>query len=66
MGINPMPLSYRIDKSLGVVFIASEGVVTAQEITDHQQALLQDPDFNPSFKVLLDWTEVTSLDASTE
>ena len=59
-----MSVSYRIDKSLGVVFTKQEGVVTYQEVSDHQQALLQDPDFDPSFDQLVDGTKITDTSIS--
>ncbi len=59
-----MPVSYRIDKSLGVVFTKQEGVVTFEEISDHQQALLQDPEFDPSLDQLIDGTKITDTDIS--
>ena len=57
-----MPLTYRIDKSLETVFSKGEGVVTSRELIDFQQALLRDPDFEPSLNHLLDGTEITKFD----
>ena len=61
-----MSISFRIDNSLGVVFTKVEGVVNFQDIGDHQQALLQDPDFDPSFDHLLDGTEVLAIELSAD
>lgn len=60
-----MPVTFRIDKTLHIVFTRAEGVLTALEISDHQQALLQDPDFDPSFDQLIDGTEITAVGIST-
>ncbi len=57
-----MPLTCRIDKSLKTVFSKAEGVMTSQELTDFHWALLRDPDFDPSFNLLFDGSEVTKFD----
>lgn len=61
-----MPVTYRIERSLGVVFSTCEGVLTCQEICDHERALLQDPDFDSSFNQLIKLTGVTTFDLSSD
>lgn len=49
-----MAISYRIDKSLGLVFTTAQGALTGQEILTYFQRLREDPDFNPSYDSLID------------
>ena len=59
-----MPASYRIDKSLGVVFTKGEGVLTGQDILTHEQRLREDQDFDPSYNQLIDLRDVIEFAAS--
>ena len=59
-----MPASYRIDKSLGLVFTKGEGVLTGQDILTHELRLREDPDFDPSYNQLIDLREVIEFAAS--
>ena len=61
-----MPASYRIDKSLGLVFTKGEGVLTGQDIRTHELRLREDPDFDPSYNQLIDLRDVIEFAASTE
>lgn len=56
-----MPLTYRIDKSLGMIFGTATGVVTLDEIRPAVRDLLVDPGFEPTFGELMDLREVTEL-----
>ncbi len=49
-----MPISYRIDKSLGLVFTTAQAALTRQDILTYFQRLREDPDFNPSYDSLID------------
>ncbi len=60
-----MPASYRIDKSLGLVFTTAQGVLTGQDILTHRQRLREDPDFDPSYNQLIDLRDVIEFAAST-
>ena len=59
-----MPASYRIDKSLGMVFTKGEGVLTGQDILTHELRLREDPDFDPSYNQLIDLRGVIEFAAS--
>jgi hypothetical protein len=59
-----MPASYRIDKSLGVVFTKGQGVLTGQDILTHRQRLREDPDFDPSYNQLIDLRDVIEFPVS--
>lgn len=59
-----MPVAYRIDKTLGTVFSIGTGVVTDEELLDHQRTLAQDPDFRPDMRQLADATGITDVQAT--
>lgn len=60
-----MPWHYRIDKELGTVFSEGYGVLTEADLKGHQDALLADTDFDPAYRQLYDFSEVTRLAVST-
>ena len=49
-----MPSSYRIDRERRVVFSVATGAVTNESMRDFQDRLRSDPEFDPSFRHLLD------------
>jgi hypothetical protein len=57
-----MPVHYNIHKEHRLVVTVGEGWVTFREIQDHQDQLLTDPAFDPSFNQLIDVTAATDLD----
>lgn len=59
-----MPLDYSIDKRRRLVVSTGSGIVTAEESRSHQQRLLADPEFDPSFNQLIDFTAATELRAT--
>ncbi len=61
-----MPASYRIDKARGVVFSHYSGLLTDDDILDHQRRLKADPEFDPTFRQLLDMREIEELTATAE
>jgi hypothetical protein len=60
-----MPVDYVIDKERRLVITTGEGRVTFDEARDHQNRLLNDPNFDLSFNQLIDLTAVTHFDLST-
>jgi hypothetical protein len=61
-----MPSSYKIDKENRLVTSTGTGVLTLADALAHQEQLLKDPDFDPSFSQLLDFTHVTDVELSSE
>ena len=61
-----MPAFYKIDKERRLVISTGAGVTTLADIQAHQQRLLSDPDFDPSFSQLMDMTQVTRLELSAD
>jgi hypothetical protein len=61
-----MPAFYKIDKERRVVLTTASGVVGIADGLAHQNKLLSDPDFDPSFSQLMDFTQATQVDLSGE
>jgi hypothetical protein len=54
-----MPAYFKIDKERRLVMSVAAGVLTMDETLAHQEKLLKDPDFDPSFSQLWDLTQIT-------
>ena len=61
-----MPAYYKIDKERRLVMTTCGGVFTFADALTHQENLLKDSDFDPSFSQLVDLTQVTKLDIEAE
>jgi hypothetical protein len=61
-----MPFSYKIDKERKIVMSTGYGVFVLADALAHQEKLSKDPDFDPSFCQLMDFTHVTKLDLRAE
>jgi hypothetical protein len=61
-----MPVRYTIHKELRLVLTVGEGVVTIDEMKAHQDELLRDPNFDPNFDQLNDYTAATNAAMSAE
>jgi hypothetical protein len=57
-----MPATYEIDKQRRLVISTGLGKVTFADLLAHQDKLLTDPDFDPSFSQIMDFTRITSFD----
>lgn len=55
-----MPVSYRIDVAQAFILSEAVGVVTDQDLLDHQQQLRADPACKPWFRELFDFTGATA------
>jgi hypothetical protein len=53
-----MPLTHKVLKEQSLVLIIGSDVVCADDVVGNRQALLSDPDFDPSFDALVDFTQV--------
>lgn len=49
-----MPVRYSIHKKHRLIISVGEGYITVDEIKAHQDQLLADPDFDPTFNQLID------------
>jgi len=57
-----MPAFYKIDKERRLVISTGAGILTMAEILAHQKKLGNDPDFDPGFSQLIDFSQVSELD----
>ena len=57
-----MPAEYKIDQARRLVLSVGSGVVTMADLQGHQERLRKDPEFEPRFSQLLDFTGVTKLE----
>ena len=56
-----MPLFYKIDKERRFVMSSATGVLNRDYALAHQNRLLADPDFDPSYSQLMDFTHVAQI-----
>ncbi len=61
-----MPVFYKIDKARRLVLSFGSGVLTRDDILRHQDRLSADPDFDPAYSQLQDYTQFTGLSVSPE
>ncbi len=61
-----MPISYSIDKNLGVVFTTATGRLTEEELLEDKRRLTSDPEFSPELVELSDIRAVTDLAITPE
>jgi hypothetical protein len=54
-----MPVVLKIDRQRKVVYSAFHGKTTDEEVAAHRAAIAADPDFNPAFSEIVDFTGVT-------
>jgi hypothetical protein len=55
-----MPAKYVVDVGKRIVFTTFSGTLTFADVAAHAAALRKDPDFDPTFSELLDFTDVVS------
>jgi hypothetical protein len=61
-----MPVFYKIDKERRIVLSSGSGVLTLADAKAHQQRLSNDPDFDPCFSQIADFTQFSQFDLSSE
>jgi hypothetical protein len=61
-----MPSFHKIDKERRLVLSTATGILNKGEALAYQQRLLDDPDFDPSYSQLSDFTHITAYDLSAE
>jgi hypothetical protein len=61
-----MPFYYKIDKESRLVMSTGSGVLTVADSLAHQDELLKDPEFDPSFSQLMDLTHITKLEHTSD
>jgi hypothetical protein len=61
-----MPAFYKIDKEHRIVLSTAHGVLTRADVLAHQENLLKDPDFDPGYSQIFDFSQVTAFELSAE
>lgn len=61
-----MPSSYLIDVERGIVFSRGWGVLTDQDIFDHAATLAADPRFDPGFRQIANFGDVTDFQVTSK
>jgi hypothetical protein len=61
-----MPAFYKIDKTHKLVLSTASGVFDLVSALAHQDQLLADPEFDPSYSQLLDFTHITGTEIDAE
>jgi hypothetical protein len=59
-----MAISYRIDTQHAMIFAVATGTITDSDIQKYFEAILQDGNFSPTFRHLVDCSKVISLQIS--
>lgn len=57
-----MPMFYKIDKERGLILASGSGPLTFAEGLAYQGRMLNDPDFDPSFSQIADFSQFSSFD----
>jgi len=61
-----MPAFYKIDKDRRLVMSSGSGVLTKGMILAHMDLLSNDPEFDPDFSQITDFTQLTGMDIGPE
>ena len=61
-----MPAFYKIDKERRLVLSSGSGTLTLADARAHQEKLSKDPDFDPSFSQIADFSQFTHFDLSSD
>jgi hypothetical protein len=61
-----MAAFYKIDKERKLVMSSGSGALTREDIFGHQERLSKDPDFDPNYSQLSDFTHITQVDITPD
>jgi hypothetical protein len=61
-----MAAFYHIDKDRKLVMSTASGVLTRDDLDSHMRRLRSDPDFEPRFSQLADFTHITKLEVTAD
>ena len=59
-----MPVVLKIDPQRRIVYSTFHGRINDAELAGHRSAIASDPDFNPAFNEVVDFTAVTDVNLS--
>src|SRR5689334_12104627 len=61
-----MSIIFRIDTGLGVIFTTCREGVTDQEAISYLRMVAQHPDYNPTYKHLIDCAQIETFEVSAD
>jgi hypothetical protein len=61
-----MAAFYHIDKDRKLVMSTASGVLTRDDLDSHMRRLQSDPDFEPRFSQLADFTHITKIEVTAD
>jgi len=61
-----MPQFYKIDKERRLVLSTGSGVFSRADAAAHMEKLLRDPDFDPNYSQIADFTQVAKIELSAK
>lgn len=61
-----MPAFYNIDKERRLVLSSGAGVLTKEDLLGHMDRLSKDPDFDPDFSQVVDFTQIDLVEVEPE
>jgi hypothetical protein len=61
-----MPAFYKIDKAHKLVMTTASGVFNLADGLAHQDQILKDPDFDPNYSQLVNFTNASKVDLSAD
>ena len=61
-----MPISYRLDQNLKMVFTTASGLVTDDDLIDHARKVCADSDVPVGARALVDFRDVQEVEVATE
>jgi hypothetical protein len=64
--VSPISAVYKIDKVRRLVLSSGTGSLTKEDILGHMDRLSKDPDFDPKFSQLADFTQITKMELKPE
>lgn len=57
-----MPAGYTIDKARRIVMSSGSGILTKADLIAHRRKLTSDPDFDPDYSQVMDFSDVMDVD----
>jgi hypothetical protein len=61
-----MPAFYKIDKGQRLVLTTASDVFSFADALEHKDKLLKDPDFDPDYSQIINFSQITRIDITAE
>ena len=66
LGEDCMPYFYKVDKARRIVLSTASGAFSLADFRSHQENLSKDPEFDPTYSQIADFSHITHFDLSAE